>query len=136
MAELAATELGVDGHLVIKTLVMENEKGAPLIIMMHGDREVDTKALAKAIGAKSVAPCDPKTANRHTGYLVGGISPFGMRRPLPTYIEESILELPRILINAGKRGLLVEISPQDLLRVLNPKRVKVAKEKGGQDGEK
>ncbi len=126
----AAKELGVEEHLVIKTLVMEDEEGNPLIVLMHGDREVSTKALARAIGAKRVTPCDPEVAQRHTGYLIGGISPFGTRKVLPVYVEESILELPRIFINAGRRGLMVELSPQDLLQVLHPKRVRVARGKG------
>lgn len=117
---------GVDEHLVIKTLIMEDESKKPLVILMHGDREVSTRELARAIGAKSVEPCRPGTAERHSGYRVGGTSPFGLRKAMPIYIESSILELEKIFINGGKRGLLVEISPLDLERVLRPIRVRVA----------
>jgi len=127
VAAAAARELGVDEHLVIKTLVMEDEQKRPLIIMMHGDKQVSTKALARAMGAKFVTPCEPKVAQKHTGYMVGGISPFGTRKRLPVYIEESILDLERIFINAGKKGLLVEISPAELVRILNPTTVNVAR---------
>ena len=123
----AAKELGVDEHLVIKTLVMEDDKKRPFITLMHGDREVSTKALARTIGVKSVNPCDPQIALKHTGYMVGGISPFGTKKPLPVYVEETILGLPKIFINAGRRGLLAEISPSDLVRVLNPIPVRVAR---------
>ncbi|NWF92304.1 MAG: Cys-tRNA(Pro) deacylase [Syntrophaceae bacterium] len=125
--EVAARAFGVDEHLVIKTLVMEDEKKSPLIILMHGDKQVSTKELARVIGAKSVSPCSPEAALRHTGYMVGGISPFGTKKPLPVYVEESILSLPKILINAGRRGLLCEISPEDLIKVLRPIPVKVAR---------
>jgi Cys-tRNA(Pro) deacylase len=121
-----AGEKNVDEHLVIKTLVMEDEKGEPFIILMHGDREVSTKGLARTLGVKSVRPCDPRAANRHTGYVVGGTSPFGTRRPLKVYVESTILSLPGIYINAGKRGLLAEIAPADLVRVLKPIPVEVA----------
>lgn len=123
---VSARELGVPEHEVIKTLVMEDEGGSPLIILMHGDKEVSTKALARILGLKSVRPCDPKTAERHTGYRVGGTSPFGMKKPLPVYMEETIPGLPRILINAGSRGLLAEMPPSELVRVLNPAPVRVA----------
>jgi Cys-tRNA(Pro) deacylase len=123
---LAAAELHVDEHQVIKTLVMEDHDGDPLVVLMHGDREVSTKALARSLGVKTVSPCDPETANKHTGYVVGGISPFGTRRTLRVYVEKTILDLPRIYINAGKRGLLAEMSPQDLNRILNPIPVEVA----------
>jgi Cys-tRNA(Pro) deacylase len=123
---VASRELGVDEHQVVKTLVMEDDRKNPLLILMHGDNQVSTKNLARALGAKSVEPCDPETAHRHTGYVVGGISPFGTRKPLKVYVEASILELPRIYINAGKRGLLAEMSPQELKRVLNPISVNVA----------
>jgi Cys-tRNA(Pro) deacylase len=122
----ASRELGVDEHQVIKTLVMEDEKGDPLLVLMHGDKEVSTKTLARALGVKAVRPCDPETAHRHTGYVVGGISPFGTRKPLPVYIEASILDLPRVYINAGKKGLLAEISPHEIQRVLDPTPVSVA----------
>jgi Cys-tRNA(Pro) deacylase len=123
---VSARELGVPEHEVIKTLVMEDEGGSPLIVLMHGDREVSTKALARILGVKSVRPCDPKTAERHTGYRVGGTSPFGTKKPLPVYMEETIPGLPRILINAGSRGLLAEMPPSELVRVLNPAPVRVA----------
>jgi Cys-tRNA(Pro) deacylase len=123
---VAAAELGVDEHQVIKTLVMEDEAGDPFLILMHGDREVSTKNMARFLGVKTVRPCDPDTANRHTGYVVGGISPFGTRKALKVYVEVSVLELPRIFINAGKRGLLAEMSPGELARVLKSMPVNVA----------
>jgi Cys-tRNA(Pro) deacylase len=123
---VSARELNVDEHVVIKTLVMEDEKKAPFIVLMHGDRQVSTKSLARVLGVKSVAPCDPKVAERHTGYRVGGTSPFGTRKPLKVYMEESIASLPKILINAGSRGLLAEISPSDLIKILNPVKITVA----------
>jgi Cys-tRNA(Pro) deacylase len=127
--EVAARELDVDEHQVIKTLVMENEHKNAFIVLMHGDREVSTKAMARSLGVKTVTPCDAATAQRHTGYMVGGISPFGTRKPLPVYIEESILSLPKIYINAGKRGLLVELSPEDLGKALkHPTPVNVSRE--------
>jgi len=123
---VASRELGVDEHQVVKTLVMEDDRKNPLLILMHGDKEVSTKNLARVLGVKSVEPCDPETAHRHTGYVVGGISPFGTRKALKVYVEASVLELSRIYINAGKRGLLAEMSPQELKRVLNPVTVSVA----------
>lgn len=125
--ENAAKALGVDEHLTIKTLVMEDENKKPLIVLMHGDKEVSTKELARIIGVKSVTPCSPEVAHKHTGYMVGGISPFGTRKKLHVYVEETILSLPRIYINAGKRGLLCEISPHELLRLLHPILVRVAR---------
>jgi Cys-tRNA(Pro) deacylase len=122
----SARELGVDEHMVIKTLVMEDEAQSPLIVLMHGDREVSTKELARRIGAKKVSPCAPDDAHRHTGYMVGGTSPFGTRKKLPVYVEETILELPKIYINGGRRGFLVSIDPKELLRVLKPTVVHVA----------
>jgi Cys-tRNA(Pro) deacylase len=121
---VSARELEADEHEVIKTLVMEDENKAPLIILMHGDREVSTKTLARLLGVKSIHPCDPKTAEKHTGYKVGGTSPFGMKKALPLYMEETIAALPRILINAGSRGLLAQMSPSELIRVLRPIPVK------------
>lgn len=121
---VSARELGVDEHEVIKTLVMEDEHKTPLIILMHGDREVSTKTLARFLGVKAIHPCDPKIAEKHTGYKVGGVSPFGTKKTLPLYMEETIAGLPRILINAGARGLLAEISPAELIRVLQPVPVK------------
>jgi len=123
----AAREFDVDEHLVIKTLVMEDDQKIPLIMLMHGDKEVSTKALAREMGVKSVNPCTPEEALKHTGYRVGGISPFGTKKSLPMYIEESILSLPRIFINAGRRGLLAEMSPSELIRVLKAKPVMVAR---------
>ncbi len=123
---LAARELGVDEHLTVKTLVMEDERGRPFLVLMHGDREVSTKALARFLGVKFVRPCDPKAAHRHTGYFPGGISPFGTRKPLPVYVEASILALPRLYINAGRKGLLAEIAAADLKSVLDPIPVRVA----------
>ena len=124
--KVASCELGMDEHRVIKTLVMEDDRGNPFLVLMHGDREVSTKNLARIMGVKTVKPCDPDTAHRHTGYMVGGISPFGTRKSLPVYLEETILEQPTILINAGKRGLLAEMVPGELVRVLNPAAVRVA----------
>lgn len=117
---VSARELGVDEHCVIKTLVMEDERKNPLIVLMHGDMQVSTKELARAIGVKLVAPCSPDSAQRHSGYLVGGTSPFGMRRPMPVYMEASIAGLDRIYINGGKRGYLVSMAPGELIRVLKP----------------
>jgi len=124
---VASRELGVDEHGVIKTLIMEDERKNALIVLMHGDREVSTKDLARTLGVKMIQPCDPATANRHTGYVVGGTSPFGARKVLPVYIEQTILDIPRIIINAGKKGLLAEIATADLVRVLQPKPVNVAR---------
>lgn len=123
---VSARELGVDEHCVIKTLVMEDERRNPLVVLMHGDRQVSTKELARIAGVKSVAPCTPETANRHSGYMVGGTSPLGMRKKMPVYVEETILALPKIYINGGKRGFLVEIAPVDLVRLLEPTAVRVA----------
>ena len=117
---VSSRALGVDEHIVIKTLVMEDEAKQPLIVLMHGDREVSTKNLARQIGKKSVVPCAPDVAQKHTGYMVGGTSPFGTRKPLPVFLERSIAELDRIYINGGRRGFLVSIAPQDLIRVLSP----------------
>ncbi len=125
-AERAAEALGVDGHRVIKTLVMEVDRKTPILVLMHGDREVSTKQLARQIGAKEVSPCDPKQAEKLTGYQVGGISPFGTRIRLKVYAESSVMELDRVFINCGKRGFLAEMGTQDLERVLQPERVSVA----------
>jgi len=126
VTKAAAREIGAPEHVVIKTVIMEDDAGNPFIVLMHGDRQVSTRALARALGAKSVGPVDTKAAQRLTGYLVGGISPFGTRRELPVYVEESILELPRLYINGGRRGLLIEMSPSDLVKVLRPTLVNVA----------
>ena len=123
---VSARELGVDEHSVVKTLVLEDDRKKPLIVLMHGNREVSTKELARAIGAKSVAPCTPEDAHRHSGYVVGGISPFGTRHPMPVYMEETILDLPKIHINGGRRGFLVGLSPSELVRILSPTIVRVA----------
>ncbi len=110
--------LGVDEHAVVKTLVMEDEAKKPLVILMHGDREVSTKNLARQTSRKRIEPCKPEVAERHSGYQVGGTSPFGLRKPMPVFVEESILALERIYINGGRRGLLVRIDPKELVRVL------------------
>jgi Cys-tRNA(Pro) deacylase len=123
---VAAAALHADEHQVIKTLVMEDDDRKPLIVLMHGDREVSIKALARFLDVKTVSPCEPEEANKHTGYVVGGISPFGTRKDLRVYVEKTILDLPRIYINAGKRGLLAEMSPEDLNRILKPTPVQVA----------
>lgn len=124
--EVSARELGVDEHAVIKTLIMEDEKRQPLVVLMHGDREVSTKNLARQIGVKSIAPCAPAVADRHSGYQVGGTSPFGTRRPMPVFMERSIAALPRIYINGGKRGYLVGLAPAEIIRVLHPTLVDAA----------
>jgi Cys-tRNA(Pro) deacylase len=123
---VAARELGVPEHAVVKTLVMEDDGRAPLIVLMHGDREVSTKQLARQIGARAVAPCRPEVAARHTGYLVGGTSPFATRKPLPVYVERTILDLPAIYINGGSRGFLLGVAPADVVRVLHATLVDVA----------
>jgi Cys-tRNA(Pro) deacylase len=126
---VSARELGVDEHGVIKTLVMEDEQRNPLVVLMHGDRKVSTKELARVLGVKTVQPCSPESANRHTGYLVGGTSPFGTRKPLPVYMEESILALPRIYINGGKRGYLVGVEPAPVRALLQARLVRMAIDK-------
>ncbi|HET8748696.1 MAG TPA: aminoacyl-tRNA deacylase [Ramlibacter sp.] len=125
-AQHSAEVLGFDPFTVVKTLIMEDEKARPLVVLMHGNRKVSTKNLARQIGAKSVEPCKPEVANRHSGYLVGGTSPFGTRRQMPVYVEESILALPRIVLNGGRRGYLVGIDPQVLPRLLAAKPVNCA----------
>ena len=115
---VSARELGVDEHHVVKTLVMQDEAAKPLIVLMHGDRRVSTKNLARQIGHKTVEPCKPEVATRHSGYQVGGTSPFGTRKPMPIYVEQSILSLDKIYINGGRRGYLVGISPTAMLEVL------------------
>ncbi|ABS25944.1 Cys-tRNA(Pro) deacylase [Anaeromyxobacter sp. Fw109-5] len=123
---VSARELGVDEHAVVKTLVMEDDAGAPLVVLMHGDREVSTKALARQLGRKTVQICKPDAAQRHSGYLVGGTSPFGTRKAMPVHVERTILDLPKIYVNGGSRGFLVGIAPADLVRVLSPVAVDVA----------
>ena len=122
----SARQLGWPEHQVIKTLVMEDERGDPLVVLMHGDRQVSTKNLARAIGVKSVQPCKPEVAQRHSGYLVGGTSPFGTRKALPVYVEASVLALERILINGGRRGFLVGLAPAVLETVLGARPVQCA----------
>ncbi len=122
----SAEHVGVDEHIVVKTLIFEDDAKKPLCILMHGDREVSAKNLARQTGRRSVAPCQPAVADRHSGYQVGGTSPFGLKRALPIYCEKSIVDLPRIYINGGARGFLVEIDPRDLVRVLAPQLVEVA----------
>ena len=123
---VSARALGVDEHAVVKTLVMENELKKPLIVLMHGDRKVSTKELARQIGCKKVEPCKPEVANKHSGYLVGGTSPFGTKTSMPVYVERSILELNRIYINGGRRGYLVGIDPKELPKLLTVEEVEVA----------
>jgi Cys-tRNA(Pro) deacylase len=123
---VAARELGVPEHAVVKTLVMEDDARKPLIVLMHGDREVSTRNLARQVGARAVAPCRPEVATRHTGYLVGGTSPFATRKPIPVYLERTILELPTIYVNGGSRGFLLGLAPGDAARVLNATPVDVA----------
>ena len=126
--EVSSRELGVAEHEVVKTLVMQDENGKPLLVLMHGDRTVSTKNLARQAGAKRIEPCRPDAAQRHSGYQVGGTSPFGTRKKLPVYLERSILGLAKIYINGGRRGYLVGISPAELSRVLQPTLVEVALE--------
>ena len=123
---VSARELGVDEHSVVKTLVMETDTREPLVVLMHGDRMVSTQRLARAIGAKRIVPCDPAVAQKHSGYMVGGTSPFGTRRAMPVYMERTILELVRIYINGGKRGFLVGLDPREVARLLAPVVVDVA----------
>ena len=123
---VSSRELGVDEHSVVKTLVMETDAKEPLIVLMHGDREVSTKQLARLLNVKSVAACDPKVADRHSGYQVGGTSPFGTRKAMPVYVEQTILDLDRIYINGGHRGLLVRIDPKDIAKATKITPVQVA----------
>ena len=125
-AQHSAQVLGLDPFSVVKTLVMEDQDGKPLLVLMHGNRTVSTKNLARQIGAKSVQPCKPEVANRHSGYLVGGTSPFGTRKAMPVYIEETILALPKIAINGGRRGYLVGVAPQVCVQLLGAKAVRCA----------
>ena len=122
----SARQLGVDEHSVVKTLVMQDEKAQPLVVLMHGDRQVSTKNLARATGVKSVEPCKPEVAQRHSGYLVGGTSPFGLKKAMPVYVEASVLALPRICINGGRRGYLVGMAPQVLVDLLGAQPVHCA----------
>jgi Cys-tRNA(Pro) deacylase len=122
----SARALGVDEHLVVKTLVMQDDALRPLIVLMHGDRQVSTRELARQVGARSVEPCAPSVAERHTGYRVGGTSPFGTRKTMPVYVERSVLSLPRLYLNGGSRGFLVGLTPADLQKVLDVRPVDVA----------
>jgi Cys-tRNA(Pro) deacylase len=122
----SSASMGVPEHQVIKTLVMENEHAEPLIVLMHGDRKVSTKELARQAGMKRIAPCKPEVATRHSGYLIGGTSPFGTRKRMPIFLERSVLELPRIYINGGRRGYLVGMDAAELVRLLAPTLVEVA----------
>ena len=129
-ARESARQLGVDLHQVAKTLIMEDEQARPLVVVMHGDREVSTKNLARQTGAKKVEPCKPEVAQRHSGYMVGGTSPFGTRRKMPVWIEAGLLAFPRIYLNGGRRGYLIGLDPQTLVDVLGARRVEVGIEKG------
>ena len=124
---VTAQSLGVPEHEVVNTLVMQDERPKPLIVLMHGDRKVSTKNLARQAGRKSIEPCRPEVAQRHSGYQVGGTSPFGTRKPLPVFMERSILELPAIYINGGRRGFLLRLSPKDLVRTLSATPVDAAR---------
>ena len=123
---VSARELGVPEHACIKTLIMEDDARRPMIVLMHGDREVSTKNLARAIGAKSVQPCAPAVADRHSGYQVGGTSPFGTRRAMPVYLQRTIADLPYLYVNGGRRGYLVGMTPAELIRVLQPTPLDIA----------
>ncbi len=122
----SARELGVAEHACVKTLIMEDDAKRPMIVLMHGDREVSTKNLARALGVKSIQPCAPAVADRHSGYQVGGTSPFGTRREMPVYLQRTIAELPYLYVNGGRRGYLVGMTPADLIRVLRPMLVDIA----------
>ena len=124
--QVSSRSLGVPEHEVVKTLVMQDENAKPLVVLMHGDREVSTKNLARQVGVKRVEPCRPEVAQRHSGYQVGGTSPFGTRKRLPVYMERSILELPKIYINGGRRGFLVGMAPGEIVRTLAPQLVEAA----------
>ncbi|HEX9391663.1 MAG TPA: Cys-tRNA(Pro) deacylase [Usitatibacteraceae bacterium] len=123
---VSSSALGVDEHHVVKTLIFEDDRRQPLCVLMHGDRKVSTKELARQIGAKRVAPCKPEDATRHSGYMVGGCSPFGLRKPMPVFMEKTILDLDRILINGGKRGFLVGMPPAEVVRLMAPTLVNAA----------
>ena len=125
-AQHSATVLGFDPFIVVKTLVMQDQDARPLLVLMHGNRTVSTNSLARQIDAKSVEPCKPEVAQRHSGYMVGGTSPFGTRRAMPVYVESAILALPKIVLNGGRRGYLVGIDPQALIELLNARPVECA----------
>jgi len=122
---VSSRELDIDEHVIVKTLIMEDESRSPVIVLMHGDCKVSTKELARQAGCKKIEPCRPDVANRHTGFLVGGTSPFGTKKKMPVYVEKSILELPEIYINGGRRGYLICLSPLELFRLLHPQIVEV-----------
>ena len=122
---MGARELGLPEHTLVKTLVMEDEERRPMLVLMHGDLEVSTKELARLLKVKRIEPCAPETAQRHTGYMVGGTSPFGTRKAMPVYMEDTILDLPKIYINGGKRGFLLGMDPREVVRVLRPVPVRV-----------
>jgi Cys-tRNA(Pro) deacylase len=126
---VSARSLNVDEYSVVKTLIMEDDARQPLVVLMHGDKQVSTKGLARTLGMKTISPCTPEAANRHTGYIVGGTSPFGLRKTMPIYMERTIPDLPRIYINGGRRGYLVGLDPADAVRLLQPVLVSVATEK-------
>ncbi|UOD35061.1 Cys-tRNA(Pro) deacylase [Deferribacteraceae bacterium V6Fe1] len=123
--KVSARELGVDEHIIVKTIIMEDDNKKPFIVLMHGDKEISTKNLARILNVKSVSPCSPETANKHSGYVVGGTSPFGTRKNMPVFMEKSILDLEYIFINGGKRGFLVKIDPKDVQKILNATIVEV-----------
>jgi Cys-tRNA(Pro) deacylase len=125
-AAASSSALGVPEHAVIKTLVMEDDRREPLLVLMHGDKQVSTRNLARTVGARSIQPCKPEVADKHSGYQVGGTSPFGTRRAMPVYLERSVLELERVWINGGRRGMLVSLDPREIVRVLAPTLVDVA----------
>ncbi len=125
-----AEEMGVHEHLVIKTLIMQDDKGKPLVVLMHGDHQVSTKALARQINVRSVQACDPKVADKHSGYQVGGTSPFGLRTRMPVYCQRSIADLERIYINGGKRGYIISMKTADMLALLQPKLVDASQNSG------
>ena len=127
-ARAGAEALGLDERAVVKTLVMEDEAKRPLVVLMHGDRTVSTKNLARQIGVKRVEPCTPEVAQRHSGYQIGGTSPFATRKTMPVFLEKTVLDLPRIYVNGGRRGYLVGVDPRELVRVLAPKLVEVGLE--------
>lgn len=122
---VSSRELGVDEHMVIKTLIMETDTKEPLVVLMHGDHEVSTKQLAREMGVKTVNPCSPEVANKHSGYLVGGTSPFGTKKEMPIYMQKTILDLEDVYINGGKRGFLVSLKSAEIVRVLKPKLVEI-----------
>lgn len=123
--EVSSRELGVPEHEIIKTLIMETETKSPLIVLMHGDKQVSTKNLARIMNVKTVSPCAPEVANKHSGFVVGGTSPFGTKKKMPVYMQESILELDQVYINGGKQGYLVRVKSEDIKRVLNPAIVEI-----------